>query len=185
MAKNERIFVALNRVKEADEILEVARKLDVEGVILNEIGAINKLEGKKVVASVGLNALNILDIELLRDAGASVIVIPPEINDDVCDLKIDGVETEAFRKAYIEMFYKGKCLLSAYFAGISSKRDGICRRECCRRWEVEYMKKTQKISFPPKPVEYEVDADILKFEGRQFSKVGVMVLGDHNEYPEP
>jgi putative protease len=183
MARKEKIFVALNRVREADKIVDAAANLEVEGIILNEIAAINKLKGKRVVASVGLNALNIHDVELLRDAGASVVVIPPEVNEDVRGLKIEGVEIEAFKKAFVEMFYKGKCLLSAYFAGVSSKRDGFCEKECCRRWRVEYKGKSQEISFSPKPVEFEVDADILKFEGRQFSKVGVMALGNNNERP--
>lgn len=181
LAENEEVFVALNRVREADEIERVTRNLKASGVIVNEVAAIEKIKDKKVIASVGLNFLNSLDLELLKELGAYAVVIPPEINEDVEDLKGCGVKIEAFKRAYVEMFYKGKCLLSAYFSGVSAKRDGVCKRECCRRWKVVFEEKEFETSFPPKLVEYDVNADILKFEGRQFSKIGVMVCGADDE----
>ncbi|ADC64208.1 peptidase U32 [Ferroglobus placidus DSM 10642] len=184
LAENEEVFVALNRVKEADEIEKAAKNLKASGVIVNEIAAIKRIEDKKVIASVGLNPLNSLDLELLKELGAYAVVIPPEINENVEELKGCGVKIEAFKRAYVEMFYKGKCLLSAYFSGVSAKRDGVCKKECCRRWKVVFKEKEFEVSFPPKLVEYDVNADILKFEGRQFSKIGVMSCGINDERSE-
>ncbi len=184
IAKEEEIFVALNRVKEADEICEVAKKLSVSGFIVNEIAAIKELKCRKVVASVGLTPMNRLDVEFLRDLGAFAVVIPPELNEEVEGLKVDGVKIEAFKKAFVEMFYKGKCLLSAYFSGVSVKRDGVCKKECCRKWNVEFEGKSLEVSFAPKFKEFDVSADFLKHEGRQFSKVGVIEYGTHDQRSE-
>ena len=183
MSEKEEIFVALNRVKEAEEIVKVAKKLKVSGFIVNEVAAVKELEGR-VIVSVGLNAMNKLDVEFFKELGAYAVVIPPELNGEIEDMKVDGVKIEAFKRAYVEMFYKGKCLLSAYFSGKSAKLDGVCKKECCRRWRVELEGKSFEVSFPPKPVDFDVKADILKFEGRQFERVGVMVDGINDERAE-
>ena len=183
LSRRERVFVALNRVKEAGEILKVAKKLkNVEGFILNEISAIKMLSKKtKVVASVGLTALNDLDLEFFKELGAFAVVIPPELNDEIEALKSD-IKIEAFGKALVEMFYKGKCLLSAYADGVSVKRDGICTKVCCKNWWL-YMNDVAicKTNFSPKLVEYDVRADLIKYEGRQFgNKVMEVKYGVNN-----
>lgn len=185
MAKKEEIFVALNRIKEADEIEKAAKNLKVSGVIVNEVASIRRIRDKKVVASVGLNALNFFDLEFFKELGAYAVVIPPEINEDIEELKGCGVKIEAFKRAYVEMFYKGKCLLSAFFSGVSAKRGGVCRKECCRKWKVVCSSGEFETSFSPKLLDYDVESDILKFEGRQFSKIGVMVVGADNECSKP
>jgi putative protease len=72
------------------------------------------------------------------------------------------------------MFYKGKCLLSAYFDGISTKKEGVCTKKCCRKWNVFYDGKLKKVSFNPVARKFEGDLKIkpqyLKVEGRQFRK---------------
>ena len=183
MAEGEEVFVALNRVREADEIAKVAEKLEVSGFIVNELAAVKRLRGK-VIVSVGLNALNKLDVEFFRDLGAYAVVVPPEVNDEIDEMKVEGVKIEAFKSAYVEMFYKGKCLLSAYFSGRSAKLDGVCGKECCRKWKVEFDGGKLEITFPPRRVDFDVNADILKFEGRQFGGVEVMVCGIDDERSE-
>ena len=173
LSKREKIFVALNRVKEADELIDAAKKLgDVEGFILNEIAAIKELsKERRIVASVGLTPLNDLDLEFFEDLGAFAVVIPPELNDEIDSFRTRDIKIEAFGRALVEMFYKGKCLLSAYADGTSVKRDGICTKVCCRNWKVYIgCKEICNVDFSPKLMEFDVKADLIKIEGRQFGK---------------
>ena len=173
IAKKEKIYVALNRVKEANELVGVARRFrNVEGFILNELAAIKMLaKDKKVIASVGLTTLNNLDLSLLEELGAFAAVIPPELNNELESFKANKIKIEAFGKALVEMFYKGKCLLSAYTDGISVKRDGECKKVCCKRWKL-YIgdREVCNVDFSPKLIEFDVRADFVKIEGRQFGK---------------
>ncbi|RLI78291.1 peptidase U32 [Archaeoglobales archaeon] len=176
LCKSKRVFVALNRVVEFDTIKKIVEKLKCEGFIINDLGIIWKIKGEKsnysITASVGLNPLNYLDIQFLEEIGADIAVIPPEINDEIDEMKdkTKRIKIEAFEFALVEMFYKGKCLLSAYFDGVSVKKSGICTKRCCERWDVVVDGKTIKSkSFNPRAVKFDVKkADLLKVEGRQF-----------------
>lgn len=194
LSDEKEVYVALNRIKRPEEIIEVIRRLKCKGVILNDVGTIWKAGecGKEIVSSVGLNPLNILDIEFLKDIGVDIVVIPPELNEDFSEIegsgfqesklqealnlqeKLKAVKIEIFTFALLEMFYKGKCLLSAYFDGISSKKEGVCTKKCCRKWNVFYDGKLKKVSFNPVARKFEGDLKIkpqyLKVEGRQFRK---------------
>lgn len=170
-----RVFVALNRVLDPERIKKVVEELDCcEGFIINDLGTIwkirkNKKLKSKIASSVGLNPLNNLDIKFFEETGVDIVVIPPEINDELDSLHT-SIEIEAFEFALIEMFYKGKCLLSSYFDGVSVKRSGKCTKKCCKRWDVIVNGKTiNSKSFRPKAVRFDVKkADLLKIEGRQF-----------------
>ncbi|AKG92381.1 Peptidase family U32 [Geoglobus ahangari] len=174
--------VALNRVKEADELEKVCEKIRHEHVVLNELAAISRVSGKKkVTVSVGMNALNREDIRLYEELGAYAVVIPPELNHEVDGLKSKSLKIEVFGRAFVEMFYKGKCMLSAYSSGRSVKRDGECGMECARRWKVIYNgRAVAEVTFRPRLMHFSVDADLVKHETRQITKVGVMEYGAHN-----
>jgi len=176
--KMDNVAVALNRVKEADEIEEVCKKIKHETVILNEIAAIrNVSKFKKVVASVGLTPLNNEDIKFLKELGAFAAVIPPELNSEI-DSFDKSLKLEVFGLATVEMFYKGKCILSAYFSNKSVKRQGVCRKECSRKWDVLYNgSKIAEITFKPEMRSFNVNGDFVKYEGRQFNKYGVIEDG--------
>ncbi len=191
LCKSKKVFVALNRVVEFDKIKKVVRELDCEGFIVNDLGAIWKikrdkeLDNKTITSSVGLNPLNYLDIQFLEEIGVDVVVIPPEINDEVDCLSKTGnkIKIEAFEFALVEMFYKGKCLLSAYFDGISVKKSGICTKRCCRKWNVVMDKTVKSKSFKPKAIKFDVEkADLLKVEGRQFRSLNLKNLRGGNRY---
>ncbi len=179
LVKKEKIFVVLNRIKKPEELESVLREIDAEGFILNDLGCIAKFsKSKKIISSVGLTPLNDLDLELISKAGAYAVTIPPELNNE---LKSDRIKIEAFRKALLEMHYKGKCLMSAFFSGKSVKRDGVCGKECCRKWEVYYDgRKICETNFAPKMAEFDVDADLIKYEGRQFKGYGLIEYGARN-----
>ncbi|AGK61680.1 hypothetical protein Asulf_01709 [Archaeoglobus sulfaticallidus PM70-1] len=193
LSKDKNVFVALNRIRGLDpvaEVVEVIERLKCKGVILNDAGLIWKVSvmknKKKIVSSVGLNPLNELDIEFLKSIGADVVVIPPELNSDI-SIKKD-VEIEAFGFALIEMFYKGKCMISSYFNGISTKKSGLCTKKCCRRWKVVFEdKEVCEVSFNPKAVMFEFDErsdfrpDYVKLEGRQFRRFDD---GAGNQHPD-
>ena len=177
LCESKKVFVALNRVVEFDKIKKVVKELDCEGFIINDLGAIWKikrdkeLDNKTITSSVGLNPLNSLDIQFLEEIGVDVVVIPPEINDEIDGLAMGKIKIEAFEFALVEMFYKGKCLLSAYFDGVSVKKSGICTKRCCKRWNVVMDKTVKSKSFKPKATRFDVEkADLLKVEGRQFKK---------------
>ncbi len=174
----EDVAVAINRVKEADELIDVCKRLKHEFVILNEIAAIKEVSSfKKVMASVGITPLNNEDIRFLKELGAYTAVIPPELNSEIDSFNRE-LKLEVFGFASVEMFYKGKCMLSAYFSGKSVKRDGVCCKECSRNWDVIYDgKKIAKVNFKPEFRKFNVNGDFLKFEGRQFKKFGVIEYG--------
>jgi putative protease len=190
LCREKEVFVALNRVKEADEVMGVMEKINAKGFILNDAGTIR--EAKKrfpdrvIVASVGLNILNELDVQFYGDIGADIVVIPPELNDE---LKEDlgwqlpqikpnqkRPKIERFKFALVEMFYKGKCYLNAFFIGKSTKKDGVCGKLCSRRWKVKVIlndtdgKDVAILKFAPQPKEFDVSAEYLKIEGRQLRK---------------
>jgi len=179
LAKQKQVYVAFNRIKSPREIEEAVRKLKgIEGLILNDPGAIWKLRGKfdlPITSSVGISPTNRLDLEFLAEIGCDACVIPPELNEDFLERSTDAekpCKLELFRFALLEMFYKGRCMLTGYFDGISTKKDGVCTKKCCRRWEV-FMddEKVFETSFPPRKSWLNVDgADIVKYEGRQMEK---------------
>lgn len=191
LCKSKKVFVALNRIVEFDKIKKIVEELnrDCEGFIINDLGVIWKIKRDKklnhatVTSSVGLNPLNFLDIQFLEEIGADIVVIPPEINDEINSIKYKTreIKIEAFEFALMEMFYKGKCLLSAYFDGVSTKRSGICTKRCYEKWGVIVNGKTIKSrSFNPKAVKFSVEkADLLKIEGRQFRRYGYGVGNKH------
>lgn len=170
IAGKDKIIVAVNLVREADEILGAVEGLDAYGFIVNELSAIKALSQKyRVFSSVGLTPLNFLDVGFLRELGAHAVTLPPELNCEVEEVRCGDVKIEVFGRALVEMFYKGKCLISAYACGKSVKRDGVCMKECCRKWDVIFRnKRVSSTRFVPKLVEFDVKADFVKFEGRQF-----------------
>ncbi len=177
----ENVAVALNRVKEVEEIEDICKEIRHNFVILNEIAAIKRISKfKKVIASVGLTPLNNEDLRFLKELGAYAAVIPPELNSEVDEFEKE-IKIEVFGFASIEMFYKGKCLLSAYSSNKSVKRGGICKKECSRRWDVIYSnKKIAEVSFKPELRSFNVKGDFIKYEGRQFNKFGVIESGADN-----
>jgi len=129
---------------------------------------------------VGLTPLNNEDLRFLRELGAFAAVIPPELNSEI-DSFDNVIKIEVFGLATLEMFYKGKCLLSAYFSNRSVKRQGVCRKECSRRWDVIYNGlKISEITFKPEMRRFDVRGDFIKYEGRQFSGYGVIEDGANN-----
>lgn len=176
------VAVALNRVKEASELEKICSRIKHEHIVLNELAAIARMSGrKKVTVSVGMNALNNEDIRLYRELGAYAVVIPPELNEEVDNFERNAIMIEVFGRAFVEMFYKGKCMLSAYSAGLSVKRDGVCRMECSRKWDVIYGgRKVAEITFRPKLMHFDINADLVKHETRQITKTGVIEYGTHN-----
>jgi len=180
LAKQKRVYVAFNRVKSPEEIEEAVNELKgIEGLILNDPGTIWKLRKKfslSITSSVGICPTNKLDLDFLAEIGCDACVIPPELNEDFADMKAEAVKKpcklELFRFALLEMFYKGRCMLTGYFDGISTKKDGLCTKKCCRRWEV-FMngRKVFETSFPPRESWLRIDgADMVKYEGRQIPR---------------
>ena len=177
------VAVALNRVKDGEELVEICRKIRHMHVILNELYAIaNVSKFKKVTVSVGMVSVNNLDLKFYRELNAHAVVIPPELNDEVESFENDGLKIEVFGKAFVEMFYKGRCHLSAYASGKSVKRDGVCSMECARMWEVLYSgEKICETSFKPELRIYDVKADYIKHETRQINGEGVIENGINNK----
>ncbi|RLI76630.1 peptidase U32 [Archaeoglobales archaeon] len=190
LCENKRVFLALNRVVEFEKIKEIVEKLDCNGFIINDLGTIwrikrdNKLKHKVITSSVGLNPLNTQDIQFFEEIGVDFVVIPPEINCEIDKIKnkTKKIKIEAFEFVLMEMFYKGRCLLSAYFDGVSTKKSGICTKRCCEKWDVIVNNKTIKSKlFNPKAVKFveNTKADLLKIEGRQFRRYANGVSNKH------
>jgi len=180
--KMKEVAVALNRIKEGDEIVEVCKKIKHEHIVLNELYAIaNASKFKKVTVSVGMNALNNEDLKFFEKLGVYAVVLPPELNDELKDFKNENVKIEAFARAFVEMFYKGKCYISSYFSGKSVKKSGECKMECARKWDVFYAgKKILEVTFRPELRYYDINADLVKHEKRQIDGVGVIENGTNN-----
>lgn len=182
----EDVAVTLNRVRDGDEIVEVCRKIKHEHVILNELYAIASVsKSKKVTVSVGMNATNNLDLEFYRELGAHAVVIPPELNYEVESFQKKGLKIEVFGRAFVEMFYKGRCQLSAYASGKSVKKSGVCNMECAKKWDVVYSgKKICETDFKPELTVYDVQADYVKHETRQIKGEGVIENGADSKHSQ-
>jgi len=180
----ENIAVVLNRVRDGKELVKTCRKIRHEHVILNELYAISDASKfKKVTVSVGMSTMNNLDLWFYEELGAHAAVIPPELNDEVGGFESRSLKIEAFGRAFVEMFYKGRCQLSAYASGKSVKRDGICSMECARTWEVFYSgRKIAEVNFRPELKVYDVEADYIKHEIRQIEGEGVIEDGADNKH---
>ena len=84
----ENVAVALNRVREGKELVEICRKIKHEHVILNELYAIAEVSKfKKVTVSAGMNTINNLDLNFYEELGVHAAVIPPELNDEIKDFE--------------------------------------------------------------------------------------------------
>ena len=182
----ENVAVALNRVREGKELVEICRKIKHEHVILNELYAIAEASKfKKVTVSAGMNTINNLDLNFYEELGVHAAVIPPELNDEIKDFESRCLKIEAFGRVFVEMFYKGKCQLSAYASGKSVKKEGVCNMECEKKWDVFYSgKKIAEVNFKPELRVYDVKADYIKHEIRQIRGEGVIEDGAHNKHSQ-
>ncbi len=180
------VAVALNRVKGGEELIKICRKIRHEHVILNELYAIaNVSKFKKVTVSVGMNAMNNLDLRFYKELGAHAVVIPPELNYEVESFEKEDLKIEVFGRVFVEMFYKGKCQLSIYASGKSVKKDGVCNMECAVKWDVIYSgQKVCETSFKPELRFYDVEADYIKHETRQINGEGVIDSGIDNQHSQ-
>ena len=166
--------------------------MGVNGVILNDVGAVKRVKELapdiEVHVCAGMNAINIEDIKFYKDMGADMVVAP-------CNLTPE--EAEEFKKHVpigIEIFlhsntcftYLGKCLMSSYFKYEwvfdeygknhfygSPNRGGYCHRICKHKWycgENEVIMKNEMFLAFDNLVDWvNAGVDCFKIQGREYN----------------
>lgn len=188
---NVRVYVTANtlihnrEVKDFLEYMDTLYYLDVDGVIVQDIGMINLIRNRipnlEVHSSTQLTIHNTEGVEMLKDMGLTRAVLAREMDiDEIRDIKAKSdMELEVFIHGALCMCYSGQCLMSSLIGGRSGNR-GKCAQPCRLKYDFINLENNKKINeiptylLSPKDlntvnhVEELVDAriDSLKLEGR-------------------
>lgn len=122
------IFLAMNCLYRSTELagaMEIIGKyqaLELDGVIVSEIGLIRavreKFPGLQVHVSVQTSSSSSVDIDYFKSLGVTSVVLPR----DIPDIRTENIEAMAGRGVTLEIFavgddstnYDGRCMLSGY-----------------------------------------------------------------------
>lgn len=147
--KNKKCYVTLNifpndeDLKSADEYLRYLSEINVDGLIISDLGLIKRAVDKTdipVHVSTQANIMNSDTAKIYADMGVKRIVLARELSLDqirvLRDRLDDSVELEAFVHGAMCISYSGRCLLSSYLKGRPANR-GECNQACRMRFKPE------------------------------------------------
>ncbi|MCH5163319.1 MAG: U32 family peptidase [Clostridiales bacterium] len=148
-ARGKRVYVTLNifpyddDLKTVDEYLEYLDGICVDGVIVSDLGLIQRIIKRTnipVHVSTQANVLNADTAKVYADMGAKRIVLARELSLErikhIRDSLAGSVELECFVHGAMCISYSGRCLISAYLTGRSANR-GECNQACRMRFTPE------------------------------------------------
>lgn len=149
-SRGKKFYVALNifpyddDFKGVDEYIEYLLSLHVDGVIVSDVGLIQKVikshPGVSVHVSTQANVLNSASAKFYADMGVKRIVLARELSLSqirrIRDSLPDGVALETFVHGAMCVSYSGRCLLSGYLTGRSANR-GECNQACRMKFTPE------------------------------------------------
>ena len=203
-ARGKKIHLAVNVIPKPherevllDELVELAA-WGLHAVILNDIGFLREVRNKKklrqlaITASIGCGALNVSDVLLYQDLGASAVVLPGYLEPaEIVALKgKTSVRIELMIHMVDEFIQLGKCWMPSYlnFAAAdrivpaqrlsgSVKRGGVgsCFRICQQPWTLlkegeeadRRMLPSRQISRIGELAEFlDAGVDVIKIQGR-------------------
>lgn len=206
--KGAAVQLALNTIprgREIDYLLEALpelKGLGIAGIILNDPGIIAYIHRRyselPLTASIGCGALNLDDVAMLEEMGASCIVLPGTLH------PAEIAEIRPYVKAQIELmvhmvdeFHQlGKCWMPSYYrtnpapmpempadgerltGSIKRGGAGVCFRVCQQSWAL-YLngQRKEERTLPARQVSraaevgayLEAGVDVIKLQGRSLS----------------
>ena len=143
-----KVYVTVNTIltdSELDEAVELVKKLDkidVDAVLIQDMGLLNKLMQINIRmplhASTQCDNRNVEKVGFLNSLGLSRVVLARELSiKQVREIheKYPNVELEAFVHGALCVSYSGQCYLSQYIGGRSANR-GECAQPCRKKYSV-------------------------------------------------
>lgn len=154
-SRHKKFYVTLNifpfddDLAEVDEYLDYLGSLHADGVIVSDLGLIDRIvkanPNMSVHVSTQANVTNADTARFYADMGVKRIVLARELSLDqirkIRDKLPDNVELEAFVHGAMCISYSGRCLLSGYLSGRSANR-GECIQTCRMRFTPENTEET-------------------------------------------
>ncbi len=151
---NKKVYVTVNILAHngdfngLKEYLEYLEKINVDGVIVSDIGVMNYVKQYApkldIHVSTQANITNKYSAKTFCDYGAKRLVLARELSlNEIKEIRAfipKDVELEVFVHGAMCISYSGRCLLSNYFTGRDSNR-GACVQAC--RWEYYITEKSR------------------------------------------
>lgn len=143
-----KVYVAVNiaiknvEIKELEGYLGFLSEIDVDAVIVQDLGVINLIKKKypdlSIHASTQMTITNSQGVKLLQDIGVERAVLARELTlDEIADIKKGtDAELEVFVHGALCVSYSGQCLMSSMIGGRSGNR-GTCAQTCRMPFEIE------------------------------------------------
>ena len=148
------IFMREGDIAPFKEYLNFLAQIKADGIIIADLGGARLAKTLcpelPLHISTQFNAMNHLTALMLRDLGASRIILARELSLDeikrIRDNIPDSLELECFVHGAMCMAYSGRCLLSSFLTGRQANR-GECAQPC--RWEYYLMEKKRPGEYMP------------------------------------
>lgn len=155
-----KIYVTMNTLIYDEEIEDVLayvaflQSIDVDALIIQDIGLLNLVHQRfpdlELHVSTQMHIHNEAGIQLLKDMGASRVVLPRETPiETIKKLSKCGVELEVFVQGALCVSYSGQCLMSSKTLSRSGNR-GACAQSCRMRYTLEELSDGQYQKVPCK-----------------------------------
>jgi U32 family peptidase len=203
--KGRAVQLAVNTIPKGREVdfliarLREVRGWGIAGIILNDVGILARIHScfpdLSLTASIGCGALNLDDVALLEEIGASCVVLPGTLDpEDIADIRPHvKAQIEVMVHMVDEFHQLGKCWMPSYYrtnpapmpempadgerltGSIKRGGAGICFKVCQQPWDlyVNAQKKGERI-LPARQVSrvtevgayIEAGVDVIKLQGR-------------------
>ena len=184
-------LVKENEFKELDVYLNYLNNINVDAVIVQDLGVIRFIKLNyptlEVHASTQLNVFNKEGAALLKKLGVTRVVLARETSIDILkEINQEDIETEVFIHGALCFSSSGNCLMSSAIGGRSGNR-GKCAQPCRKTYSLYednnlIVSKKALLSMKDlmtlEHIDELIDANItsLKIEGRMKSKEYVYIV---------
>ena len=203
--KGAAVQLALNTIprgREIDYLIERLHKLTgwgIAGIILNDPGLLSRIHRSfpdmSLTASIGCGALNLDDVALLEEIGASCIVLPGTLDpEEIAEIRPHvAAQLEVMIHMVDEFHQLGKCWMPSYYrtnpvpmpempadgerltGSIKRGGAGVCFKVCQNQWDLFLNgRKRDERLLPARQVSravavgayLEAGVDVIKLQGR-------------------
>jgi putative protease len=199
------VELALNTIPRGREVGFLLERLaglsawGIAGVILNDPGILGSVRRRypklSLTASIGCGALNVHDVALLEEIGASSVVLPGTLHPaEIAEIRLHvKTRIEVMIHMVDEFHQLGKCWMPSYYrtnpapmpempadgerltGSVKRGGAGVCFRVCQHPWDLylngekrdERMLPARQVSRAPEVGAYlEAGVDVIKLQGR-------------------
>ncbi len=139
-----------NEIKSLTEYVKFLYEIDVDAVIVQDIGAFNLIKELfpdfEIHASTQMTLHNKYGVELLKNMGVHRAVLARELTIKEIKNIYDelDIELEVFVHGALCVSYSGQCLMSSFIGGRSGNR-GRCAQPCRREYSLLNLKADQML----------------------------------------